>query len=108
MGIFKKKDHEKEMTEVQKLTFTKRMVIVLLIMGIIDVQFSYILALLGRDPAQELSIAVVTEILGVSVAYMVKAFFGKKEEEKTRLMEQEMELADSAVEEDEEPEEAMG
>lgn len=78
--------------DVQKTTYTKRMVSALLIIGIIDLQLTYLLSFLGRDSAQELSIAIVTYILGVAITYMVKSYFGKKEEEKTRLEEKELDF----------------
>ncbi len=80
------------MDKFQNLTFTKRIVIVLLTIGLIDLQLSYFLSFLGKDSAEQLSIAIVTYILGVVVSYMLKAFFGKREEEKTRLEEKMMDF----------------
>lgn len=91
--LFKMREsQEREITEMQKLTYTKRMVTALLIIGLIDLQFTYLLSFLGRESVQDLSIAIVTYILGVAIAYMVKSFFGKKEEEKTRLEEKELDF----------------
>lgn len=91
--LFKKREsQEREITDAQKLTYTKRMVTALLIIGLIDLQFTYLLSFLGRESVQDLSIAIVTYILGVAITYMVKSFFGKKEEEKTRLEEKELDF----------------
>ena len=84
MGFLSNRGSQEE-TEAQRMTFTKRMMVVLLLVGLADIQLSYILALLGRDPVIELSIAIVTEIIGVSIAYIVKSYFGKKEEERVRF-----------------------
>lgn len=91
--LFKKREsQERKITDAQKLTYTKRMVTALLIIGLIDLQFTYLLSFLGRESVQDLSIAIVTYILGVAITYMVKSFFGKKEEEKTRLEEKELDF----------------
>lgn len=71
----------------KQLTFSKQWTIILLVIGLIDLQFSYILAFLGLNTAENLSIAIVTYILGVFATYSIKAFLGKKEEEKTRIQE---------------------
>ena len=73
-------------------TFTKLWVSILLIIGIVDLQLSYLLAFLGYDQiAETLSVAVVTEILGVTVAYIVRAFFDTKDEKKQDLEERKFE-----------------
>lgn len=56
-------------------TFTKLWVSLLMINAIIDMNLSYVLAFLGRDQiAETLSIAVVTEIIGVMAVYLIRAF----------------------------------
>lgn len=63
-------------------TFTKLWVSILLIVAMIDLQLSYFLAYLGREEiAETLSVAVVTEIIGVSAIYMIRAHFDTKSEE---------------------------
>lgn len=67
-------------------TFTKLWVSVILIIAIIDLQLSYILAFLGYEQiAETLSIAIVTEIIGVSIAYIVRAHLDTKAERKQDL-----------------------
>lgn len=64
-------------------TFTKLWVSVLLVVAIIDLQLSYVLAYLGRDQiAETLSVAVVTEIIGVTGIYIIRAFFDTYSEKK--------------------------
>lgn len=67
-------------------TFTKLWVTLLLIIAVVDLQLSYILAFIGRETiAESLSIAVVTEIIGVVCVYMVRAFFDTVSEKKHEL-----------------------
>lgn len=71
-----------------KKEFSKKMATVILAVAIIDVQLTYILAFLGMgDTAETLSITLVTEIVAVYITYCLKAYFGKKAEEDTRLKE---------------------
>ena len=77
-SFFKKKPKRRKNTNLFE-TFTKIWVSILLIAALIDLQFTYVLALLGRvQIAETLSIAIVTEILGVSIAYFVRAYFDSK------------------------------
>ena len=58
------------------MTFSKFIVTLLLINGIIWTYMSYYLAYLGRDQiAETLSTAVLVQILGVVVVYSAKALF---------------------------------
>lgn len=88
MSLFKKickKNADKPKVKLFE-TFTKLWVTVLLFVGIIDLQLSYLLAFLGKtEIAESLSIAVVTEILGVSVAYIIRAHFDTRQERKQEL-----------------------
>lgn len=75
-----------------KKTFTKKCMKVILSFSILDLQLSYILAFMGRvEIAEDLSKVIVTEIIGVMVAYFMKSYFETKESEKVRLVEREME-----------------
>lgn len=76
----------------QKLTFSKKIVIAVIIVALIDIQFPFILAFLGKEEiAQTLAISIVTEIIGVVITYSVKAFFETREEEKVKLERDKME-----------------
>lgn len=67
-------------------TFTKLWVSILLIVSVIDLQLSYLLAYLGREQiAESLSVAVVTEIIGVITIYMIRAYFDTRTEKKHDL-----------------------
>lgn len=87
-------------------TFTKLWVSVILIFAVIDLQLSYLLAYLGRDQiAESLSVAVVTEVIGVIAVYMVRAFFDTKSEKDMELKEKQLgltsEQSESSTKEDE-------
>ena len=70
-------------------TYTKRMMTRIITVALLDMQFPFILALLGREQiAETLGGLIVTEIVGVFLVYCVKSFFETKESEKIRLQEQ--------------------
>ena len=70
-----------------------------MICAVIDLQFSYILAFLGKDNiAETLSVAVVTEVIGVLAVYMVRAYFDTKSEKKMELDAAELELQKQILE----------
>lgn len=75
------------MTKKDKLTFSKKLVIAVITVALIDIQLPFVLAFMGRDEiAQTLAVAIVTEIIGVVVTYSTKAFLENKEEEKNKLL----------------------
>lgn len=66
-------------------TYTKKAVKALLIVGVINAEIPYILALLGKEPCTELGIAWITEVIAVILGYMCKAYFEKKQQKKQEL-----------------------
>ena len=67
-------------------TYTKKLVKWILAISMIDLQLSYLLAFLGRtEIAENLSMTVVTTIIGTVITYCIKSFKETKEEEKLRL-----------------------
>lgn len=55
--------------------------------ALIDLQFPFILAFLGRENiAEELGKVIVTEIIGVFLVYCAKSFFETKEEKRNELI----------------------
>lgn len=70
-------------------TFTKRAVMVILFVALLDLQLSYLLAFLGREQiAENLSSDITKVIIGTILGYLAKSFFETKEEEKVRLEEE--------------------
>lgn len=62
-------------------TFTKKIIMIILIITLIDLQFPFILAFLGREQiAEDLGRILVTEVIGVFFVYCVKSFFETREE----------------------------
>lgn len=66
-------------------TFTKRAVTLILIVSLIDLQLSYVLAFIGKEQiAESLSSTIAETIIGVMLAYCLKAlfetFFEKRED----------------------------
>lgn len=66
---------------MNKKTFTKQWVSIILIIALIDIQFSYLLCYLGKtEAAITLSVTIVTEIVGVMTGYFAKSYFETKQE----------------------------
>ena len=83
-------------------TFTKLWVSILMVVAIIDLQLSYVLAYIGRDQiAESLSVAVVTEIIGVIGIYIIRAFFDTVSEKKHEVTLKQMEYDNTPDVEDE-------
>lgn len=75
----------------RRMTFSKKLVTVVMTISLIDLQIPFVLAFLGRtEIAETLAISIVTEIVGVVITYSVKAFFETKEEEKNKLEREKM------------------
>ena len=70
------------MSKKQKMTFSKRVVMVILITALIDLQICIFRNL------ETLAISIITEIVAVVLTYSIKAFYGKREAERTRLQEE--------------------
>ncbi len=82
-------------------TYTKKMMNRIINTALLDMQFPFLLALLGREQiAETMGGLVVTEIVGAFLVYCVKSFFETRESEKIRLKEQEMEGSWDDPEED--------
>lgn len=76
-------------------TYTKKMMNRIINVALIDMQFPFLLALLGKENiAETMGGLIITEIIGVFLVYCAKSFFETKEEEKIRLQEQYMNETD--------------
>ena len=89
----------------KKRTYTKDKMDLILNVALIDMQFPFILALMGRDNiAETMGGLIVTEIIAVFFAYCLKSFFETNAQEKIRLREKEMDSCTGATESEEEDE----
>ena len=70
------------MNKKQRMTFSKRVTMTILIVALIDLQICIFKGL------ETLAISIITEIVAVVLTYSIKAFYGKREEERTRLQEE--------------------
>jgi len=68
-------------------TFTKKLVIAMLIVGVLNAEIPFVLSAFGKDPVVTIGRLWITQIIAVIVGYYVKSYFGKKAEEDTRLKE---------------------
>ena len=91
------------MKNSKNTTYTKRMMNRIVAAALIDMQFPFILALLGRDQiAETMGGLIVTEIIGVFLVYCLKSFFETRESEKNRILEKQKEFESSSSESEEE------
>lgn len=75
---------EKDKKKVRQ--YTKKWVDIILTVSLIDVQFCFILAFLGKDQiAETLGITIITEIVAIGLGYMLKAFFETNAQKKNEL-----------------------
>ena len=70
------------MNKKQQMTFSKRVTMTILIVALIDIQICIFKEL------ETLAISFITEIVAVVLTYSIKAFYGKREAERTRLQEE--------------------
>lgn len=78
-------------------TFTKMAVTVILVVSLIDLQFSYILAFMGKEQiAESLSSTIVEMVVGIMLGYFLKAlfetFFEKREERLNKQINNKIEI----------------
>lgn len=72
-------------------TYTKKMLNRIITVALLDMQFPFLLAFLGRQEiAETMGGLIITEIIGVFLVYCAKSFFETKESEKTRLLEKQL------------------
>ncbi len=82
INIPKKKKKRKK-----KIEFSKILVTWALILTTICVAMSYILSLLDRDPASDVTVAVATTCIAIGVGYQAKSFGEKNSRNKYRVSE---------------------
>ena len=70
------------MSNKKRMTFSKRVVMTILIIALLDLQICIFKEL------ETLAISIITEIVAVVLTYSIKSFYGKREEERTRLQEE--------------------
>lgn len=84
-------------------TYTKSRLDRIINVALIDMQFPFILAFLGRDNiAETMGGLIVTEIIGVFLVYCAKSYLETNASEKVRLKEKEMESCTGATGSEEE------
>lgn len=70
--------------------YTKVAVKWLLIYGCISANIPYVLSAFGRDPVTVIGERWLVAVVAVTLGYMLKASFGKYNEEKTRIKDREL------------------
>jgi hypothetical protein len=102
----KQQQKQKHKTKLNQnpLTFTKRLVILILWLSIVWVTWSYILATIAvikygeSSVVESLSERIVEALIATILGYLCKAYFETKNEEKNRIQEKQIDL-DSSQEE---------
>jgi hypothetical protein len=64
---------------------SKKLAIFILVISIIDIQLCIFATYFNHEIPTEIAVALITEVVAVVITYCLKAYFGKKAEEKTRL-----------------------
>ena len=72
------------MNKKERTTFSKRATMVILFVALLDLQICILKNL------ETIAVTLITEIIGVFLVYSIKAYYGKREEERTRLEEMHM------------------
>lgn len=86
-------------------THTKKMMDRIVNVALMDMQFPFILALMGRENiAETMGGLIITEIIAVFLVYCAKSFFETNAQENIRLREKEMDSCTGATESEEEDE----
>ena len=83
--------NEKQKNDFKTLIFRlkfqiniKRLVGLIIFIGLLDLQLSYVLAFLGKEQiAESLSIQICTTLLGTILVYAVREYFDMREEKRT-------------------------
>lgn len=84
-------------------THFKKIVDRVLTVSLIDLQFTYVLAFLGREQiAESLSKYLVAKIIAVVFIYAVKSYSGKRNEEDLKYLYKLMKMNEEAEEDEEE------
>lgn len=82
-----KYDFKRILSKFKFETYTKRLIAFVVLISIIDLQFSYILAFLGREEiAETLSVQICTTLLGTVIVYVIRAYFDTKAEKHNEMI----------------------
>ena len=73
------------MDKNKQLTFSQKLILLLLATSIIWVTWSYILATIGREPVESLAIAIVSTLILGLLAYFIKSFGEKNSRNKYKV-----------------------
>lgn len=84
------------MDKSKKLTFSQKLLLVLLSISAIWVTWSYILATIGKEPIENLAIAIVSTLILGLLAYFIKSFGEKNSRNKYKVDECGIPYADYA------------
>lgn len=79
-------DNTSEENKNKIRTFTKKWVDIILTVSLIDIQLVFVLAYLGKEQiAETLGVAIVTEIIGVTISYLCKSYFESFSQAKNKI-----------------------
>lgn len=82
-----KKDFKSLLSRLKFETYTKRLVGIVVIISLIDLQLSYVLAFLGREQiAETLSVQICVTLLGTILVYVIREYFDMKSEKHNELV----------------------
>lgn len=81
-------------------TYTKIFVTVVTAISMIDLQLCFIMPFVGASVPETLAVALVTEILGVSLGYFLKSYSETREVKRNELEERKLDSSQENQDED--------
>lgn len=82
-----KSDYKTLLSRLKFETYTKRLVAIVVIVSLVDLQLTYVLAFLGRDQiAETLSNQICITILGTVLVYAIRAYFDTRAEKRDEMI----------------------
>lgn len=94
-----KKNEDKKQ---QQMTFSKKWMSRILFFSLVWISLSYVLAFLDKaEIAQELSVQIVIVIIATFVPYLIKSYFETKEEEKNKIINNQLNINKDTEDEEE-------
>lgn len=84
-----------------KLTYTKKLISLLIAICVVDLQLVILLPIFGIPVQENVGVAIISGIIATSLGYLFKSFKETKEEELIKLEKEKLNMTDSWTNEEE-------